>query len=261
MGRWFWVLAAVLSAAAVFLLVTGGDSSSDDEAQIEASLVRMLTVQDPANCDDLLSEEWLATHFDSSTQTPLERCYEANSEEEKATSADVTDVSVSGTTGRATVYVTGGDIGEATMELAMIKDGGWRSDRLLSLDVDVEKYFAASSTNRPSGAFGRCLYDWARSNVTSEQLEAGVISGSHDYLLGAWPACQVAFETSMISADLFHSNGGLELEDANCVAARMRRFTTDASMHEVFESTLIENVIPQEFLTARDAAVAQCLGA
>ena len=263
---WFWTSATVLVVAALFLLLTGGGGSTDGDLAIAASINRMFTTADPSICDDLMTDRWLADNFDSSaTQTPLESCHLVNDHAVKAATADILDLQVTGNSATATVHTSGGDTGEATIQLALLNADGWRADHLLGIDIDPKRFFTAKQTNAVEHAptdirYRGCLYDWAATHVTSAEFERSVLAGNEDFLFGGWSTCKREFEASIFSPEVVRSTGAGDLTEAEseCISERVGHLISPRVMHEFFETSFDSTPPPQEALVARDAAIAQC---
>jgi len=106
----------------------GGDSGKDAK-EMQAVLVKSLTVNDPqVECVETVTKNFVSTIYKS-----LATCktVEAKPETDPATGATLTDVKVDGDKATATATVKGGDTAGATGELTFAKeDGAWKVDDL-----------------------------------------------------------------------------------------------------------------------------------
>jgi hypothetical protein len=140
------VLAAALIVAAGVLSACGSSgSNSADQDDITAAITKAATSGDPAACTELQTANFNAqTSSGSGNADPTTAC-QNDAAGNKATSVDVTNVKVDGSTATADVAITGNDFDGQTLEIALIKDGTqWKLDKVDSFtNFDRAKFTAA----------------------------------------------------------------------------------------------------------------------
>jgi hypothetical protein len=116
--------------AALALTACGGGSS--DEDKITEVIEKAATTTDPQNCTELETQRFNEQNSQQQGKAATKACEEeAESGEEQAKGANVSNVSVNDEKATAEVEFEGGSLGSQTLEVALVEEeGDWKLDQV-----------------------------------------------------------------------------------------------------------------------------------
>jgi hypothetical protein len=122
---------ALLALAALMLTACGGGGSSDED-KITETIETAATTNDPKNCTELETLNFVEQNTTEKGQKAVKACEaEAEAGEEEAEGANVSNVSVDGSKATAETEFEGGSLGSQSLEVALVEeDGNWKLDQI-----------------------------------------------------------------------------------------------------------------------------------
>ncbi|HVX31574.1 MAG TPA: hypothetical protein VHA80_00410 [Solirubrobacterales bacterium] len=130
MNKRILVPLALLAAAALALSACGGGKS--DEDKIAEVIETAATTSDPSNCTDLQTQRFNEQNSQQKGKAATKACEEeAESGEDQAEGAKVSNVSVEDEKATAEVEFEGGSLGAQALEVALVEEAGdWKLDHV-----------------------------------------------------------------------------------------------------------------------------------
>jgi hypothetical protein len=262
-----WLLAAIGLLVVGWVVLRDGSSDREEDA-VEAVVIEAATSTDPGICDRLFTAGWLGTHFEADLpQTSVERCREVTgtSEDWKAISAEVTNVLIDDRGALVTAELTGGNVGRARMSFSLVRDPGWKLDRLTAVDVDVDPFLqaqrkVAAHEDVPSDAAPliECMFDWAERNATSDEISTAILNGNSYFYSRSFAECheefrQMAFSPQIISAGTSYTPAQVE-----CMSRVINKTIQDDELRRLFISYMSDAEPGAAVDAKRNAAIALC---
>jgi hypothetical protein len=192
--------ALILPALAVSLTLAacgGGDGGGGDDAdQITDVITTSVMSNNPADCTRLATQRFLEQSQYETGQEAVQSCEEdAADTSDDPDSVEVENVQVDGDNATATVVFQGGPIGNATVDVALVKDGDqWKLDRITDLvSIDLESFrqsFAEEieSSQEIPGPIANCIKD-AVAGLTEDQVRQAIVTGNQQALLALFGNC------------------------------------------------------------------------
>ncbi len=177
------LLPCLIIVSALFLVACGG-GGDNDEAQIEDAIETSATTDDPSNCTELETQNFLEQTSSESGKAALESCEEEAADPEgRADSVEVTEVEVEGDKATAQATITGGNFDNQTPVLALVKeDDQWKLDEITEFaEFDQDAFVQQFETQLEKGgeveaAVTACIVD-ALSKAPQEEIEELVLGG------------------------------------------------------------------------------------
>jgi hypothetical protein len=174
----------------------GGDDSGDDDSQITEVITTSATSPDPADCTRLATQRFLEQSQYETGPEAVQSCEEdASDTSDDPDSVDVNDIQVEGDNATATVVFQGGPIGNATVDVALVKDGDqWKLDQITDLvSIDLESFkqrFAEEIESSPDipTPIANCINN-AVGGLTEDQVRQAIVTGSQEALLALFGNC------------------------------------------------------------------------
>jgi hypothetical protein len=160
----------VLPALAVLALTACGGGSSDED-KITETIETWATTGGPHICTELETQRFVEQNSQEKGKVALKTCEKEAAGEEKAESAEVSNVSLDGEKATAQVAFKGGNLGSQALEIALVEeDGEWK--------IDFVEGFANYDGKALGEAFQR-QFEVEGSELSSEQLTCigGKIAG------------------------------------------------------------------------------------
>jgi ABC-type glycerol-3-phosphate transport system substrate-binding protein len=118
--------------AAALVLVSCGGSGGSDEDEIAETIETALVKTDPDSCTELMTQVYLEQTFQSSGENAVEGCESnARAEESDNPPVKVSGVEVDGAKATAEIGLTGGEIADQTILVALVDEDGWKLDEFV----------------------------------------------------------------------------------------------------------------------------------
>jgi hypothetical protein len=196
-------LALVALVASLGLVACGGGSGSSDEDQIHDISERALTANDPASCDEIVTERFIQLFYNGS----LEQC-KKNAEDTSGTpdSVDVTDISVKDAKATATITLVGGSGDGQKLAASYVKQNGqWKFDTIAPGPQDTGTTTSATtgtgSTATGQTTTGDPLTDLFFGAIRRQLTKSGQSDAVADCIVGK-------LQTSITPADIAQLKAG-----------------------------------------------------
>jgi hypothetical protein len=147
-----WALCGTIAVGLLgFVLLGGDEDSAGGEAEaarteIERMLSRTFTENDPAQCSEDATSDFLRQGFGGEGEDPLEECRRENTEDEEpdAESVQIDSVIVDGATARAVFTASGGGLDGSVVTVELVHDfDRWKLDRMTDIQIDRARFDAA----------------------------------------------------------------------------------------------------------------------
>lgn len=166
----------VACAAATFgLAACGGSDGGGDEGQIREVIEQALTTQDPANCEETASDNFIQKFYNGS----VEACQADVEGGETADEVEVTGIEINGDAATTEVSVTGGENDGRTSTIKLVNQtGDWLIDdfSLSGANQLTDLFFESIRQNAISQGLSKpqadCVVEGLRDTITSEELDA-----------------------------------------------------------------------------------------
>ncbi len=126
------LLLPCLLIASALLLVACGGSDSNPEAEIEDAIETSATGDDPADCTELETINFVEQTTSESGKAALKSCEEETADpDSKADSVEVTEVEIEGAKATAQVTISGGSFDGQALVIALVEeDDQWKLDEI-----------------------------------------------------------------------------------------------------------------------------------
>lgn len=186
----------------VLLLSACGSSGggSSDEDQVTAVVQTSATSNDPADCQKLSTQKFMAQSTFATGKAAVQTCeQDARSHDNTPNSVKVADVKVGGDSATASVAFKGGTFDGQTVDLALVKDGDqWKVDEITDIpNFDVAKFAAAFETGTQQGPNpatpkqAKCVGDQIR-GADPAKLKAVILGGDATPFVNLFQLCTSA---------------------------------------------------------------------
>lgn len=177
------LLPCLLIVSALALVACGGGGSSD-ESEIEDAIETSATSDDPSNCAELETQNFVEQTTSESGKAALESCEEETADpESKADSVEVTEVEVDGDKATAQAAITGGGFDGQALVLALVKeDDQWKLDEITEFaEFDQNAFVQQFETQLEKGGelepeTTACIVE-ALAEAPQEEIEELVLNG------------------------------------------------------------------------------------
>ena len=266
-----WIFVAIGLIAVGWVTLRDGEGDRQEDA-VKAVIEEALTSTDPSICSRLFTHDWLAQQFGASSASPLGTCPEQTVEasEDKASGVDVFEAQVEDGSATASVHVTGGNVGEATMVLSLAQLGGeqpqWKLHHLTEIEINPDRFLeaqrqavAAEELITDARPLMDCMLDWAEENLTSTRLEAMVLAGDTDRAYaGAFVECREEFRRMAFSVEVIGAETSWSPAELSCISRVMSRSIRDEELHRLYLSFMTDRDAGPTVDGKKNAAIALC---
>jgi hypothetical protein len=179
------LLPLLLIASALLLVACGGGSDSNPEAEIEDAIETSATSEDPANCAELETQNFLEQTTSESGKTALKSCEEeAEDSDSGADSVEVTEVEVEGDQATAQATISGGNFDSQSLVIALVEeDDQWKLDEITEFaEFDQAAFVGQFQKELEAGeevepAVVSCIVEGLE-EAPQEEIEELVLSGN-----------------------------------------------------------------------------------
>jgi hypothetical protein len=178
------VLPCLVVVSAVALAACGG-SGGGEEGKIEEAIETAATSTNPSKCTEVETQSFVEQNTQESGSAAVKKCEEeAESEEENAESAAVSNVKIEGESATADAAITGSPFDGQTLEVGLVEEEGkWKVNELAGFaKLDQQKLVESfkkqfSKTGEISEAMSNCIAE-ALEEASKPELEELILSGS-----------------------------------------------------------------------------------
>jgi hypothetical protein len=169
------------------LAISACGSGESDEDKVTAAIEAGAMSNDPADCEALLTVNFLEQVEGSEGQEAIEECEEdAEDEEGNPDSVDITEVEVDGSSANANVAFNGGGFDGQTLNIALVEeDGKWKLDEIQEFVTFDRGKIDASFEEALEGAEGvdtECILE-GLGEYSDAELEEAILEGEVEGLI------------------------------------------------------------------------------
>jgi len=188
------LLPCILILSALALAACG--SSADDEGEVEDTVELSATTTDPADCEKLNTQEFMEQTTQESGGAAVKECEQEAKEGEGAESASVSNVEVNGSDATAEVALSGGNLDDQALEVALVKDGDqWKLNEVVEFTkfnqaklVEVLEEGLSEPSSEADPKFAACVIDAFKQGSQAE-VEDLLFGGSSGTLEEVFEGC------------------------------------------------------------------------
>jgi hypothetical protein len=242
---------AVLVAAAAGC---GGDSGGGTgEDEVTGVLQTFFTTSDPAQCDELTNNAFKQLSPNVlAADDPASECRKSLDPTGQAKSIQVSDLSIDGSKATATVVPEGGTFEGATVRINLVDDGGWKIDGIADVQLTSRDEFLREVDARAKKSFGNdaftadesdCIARYIRREVSTEEIERGIVSGDRTYLYDGVRLCLGGGTDLIAIVQIINNqlvNEGVDPKVAQCSAGASIAGLKDATLEDFAASRQVQ---------------------
>ncbi|MSO40432.1 MAG: hypothetical protein EXQ70_00770 [Solirubrobacterales bacterium] len=178
------------------LAACGGSDEPSDSDQVTEVIQDSATSTDPADCSELLTQQFMEQTSFSKGKEALKSCEDnADDTQGDPDSVDVSEVKVEGDTALANAAFTGGNFDGSTLTVSLVKEGDqWQLDQIVDTPSFNAQAFQDSLVEQaekdPSvqGEVGQCVIQQFQ-GASEQQIKALILSGDEQSLVALVAPC------------------------------------------------------------------------